>query len=201
MQKLRIMLLLLVGSLVAGCNVFITPFDLSPDMATPVPSTPVVIVVTATHMPVRPTPVPVQPTTAATTTVKLFFIALNDNGRSGKAVGCGDSVVFRERDIPKTESVLRDTLTALFSAKQEYYGTSRLYNSLFRSNLQVVGISNHEGIFRVELSGQLVLTGVCEDARIQAQLMETIMQFSTVRQANVFVNGVALEKLLGGKGD
>ncbi len=137
----------------------------------------------------------------ATTRVKLFFIALNDNGRSGKAVGCGDSVVFRERDIPKTESVLKDTLTMLFSAKQQYYGTSRLYNALFQSDLRVTGISAHDGVFTVDLAGKLVLTGVCEDARIKAQIMETIMQFPTVKQVNVFVNGVALESLLSGKGD
>jgi hypothetical protein len=203
--RLRIIVLsLVITILAAGCNLQVN-MDLPFSTVTPQPvqptGTPIIIVVTATSVPVRATPIPPQPTTSATTRVKLFFIALNDNGRTGKAVGCGDSVVFRERDIPKTASVLKDTLNVLFSAKQEYYGTSQLYNSLFRSNLQVVGISNHEGVFKVDLSGQLVLTGVCEDARIRAQIMETIMQFSTVKQANVFVNGVALDKLLGGKGD
>jgi hypothetical protein len=193
-------LLLLLVILAAGCNLNVNvdlPFD------TITPPLVITVIVPATPVPARPTstPVRVQPTRGATTRVKLFFIVLEDNGRSGKPVGCGDSVVFRERDIPRTESPLRDALTLLFSAKQQYYGTSRLYNALYQSNLQVEGISNHDGVFRVELTGRLVLTGVCEDARIKAQIMETIMQFSTVRQANVFVNGVSLERLLSGKGD
>jgi Sporulation and spore germination len=175
-----LILLLVVGLLLSGCDWQPTIILNLPDAAT-----------------ARPT---VQPTVSpdATTRVKLFFIALDDNGNSGKPVGCGDSVVFGERDIPKSASVLKDTLTVLFSAKEEYYGTSRLYNALFRSDLSVAGISNHEGVFKVDLTGQLVLTGVCEDARIRAQIMETIMQFPTVKQANVFVNGVSLDKLLSG---
>jgi hypothetical protein len=197
-------LLLLLVILATGCNLNINvdlPFDtVTPEPATTTPPLVITVIVPATPMPVRPTatPVRVQPTTGATIRVKLFFIALEDNGRSGKRIGCGDSVVFRERDIPRTESPLRDTLTLLFSAKQQYYGTSRLYNALYLSELRVNGISSRNGVFRVDLSGRVGLGGLCDGPRFEAQIKETILQFPTVRQVNVFINGVALERVVSG---
>jgi len=34
--------------------------------------------------------------------VKLYFVATGDNGKMGKLIGCGDSLVEVSRDIPRT---------------------------------------------------------------------------------------------------
>jgi hypothetical protein len=132
--------------------------------------------------------------------VKLYMVALEDNGKSGKLIGCGDSLVEVNRDIPRTGSPLTDTLNLMFSLKDQYYGQSGLYNSLYSSDLKVEGISAHDGVFRVNLVGKLILTGVCEDVRIGEQIKSTIMQFSTVKAVNVYINGTPLEQLLSGRG-
>ncbi|MCC7449499.1 MAG: GerMN domain-containing protein [Anaerolineae bacterium] len=136
--------------------------------------------------------------TPTTLRVKLALMAVNDNGQSGKKIGCGDSVVMVDRDVPRTGAPLKDTLTLLFSLKQRDYGQSGLYNALYQSDLKVDGISSDNGVFRVNLSGKVALGGACDGPRFEAQIRETIMQFGTVRQANVFINGVPLEKVITG---
>src|SRR5438132_11590318 len=87
MPRLRtIVLPLLITILATGCNLQIN-MELPFGTLTPIPATPAVIVITSTFTPVKSTSVPAQPTIGATTSVKLFFIALNDDGKSGKAVG------------------------------------------------------------------------------------------------------------------
>ncbi len=189
-KRCALPLLLVVAILVSGCDFTI---NLNVPFTTATPTA-------ASQAVQQPSAIPVASATSSTIRVKLFFIALNDNGKSGQRIGCGDSVVFRERDIPRTDSPLRDTLMLLFSAKQQYYGTSRLYNALYQSNLKVDGISAHEGVFRVDLSGTVRLGGVCDNPRFEAQIKETIMQFPTVKQANVLINGTPLEKILSGAG-
>jgi hypothetical protein len=51
----------------------------------------------------------------------------------------------------------------------------------------------------VHLTGKLTLGGECDDPRVQAELEETALQFSTVKKVSFYVNNVALSKLLSGK--
>ena len=132
--------------------------------------------------------------------VKLYFVVLNDNGKSGKLVGCGDSLVAVDRDIPHSASPLTDTLTALFAVKTQYYGQSGLYNALYQSDLKVEGVSAHNGVFRVNLVGKTQLGGECDDPRFIGQIRETALQFPTVKQVDIYVNGTPIEKLISGIG-
>jgi len=38
--------------------------------------------------------------------------------------------------------------------------------------------------------------GVCDEPRVQAQLRETALQFSTVDSVSIFINGIQLEDAL-----
>jgi hypothetical protein len=64
----------------------------------------------------------------------------------------------------------------------------------------VEGVTLEDGEAIVKLSGTLMLGGVCDNPRVEAQLEETALQFSTVSRVSVFVNGVPLEGLLSGEG-
>jgi hypothetical protein len=46
----------------------------------------------------------------------------------------------------------------------------------------------------------LRLGGVCDNPRLKAQLRRTVLQFPTVHSVTILINGVALRKLLSGKG-
>jgi hypothetical protein len=136
-----------------------------------------------------------------TDTVSIFLIAMQDEGKSGPAVGCGDSAVAVTREIPATQGLLRAALDELLSIHDQYYGESGLYNALWNSTLAVDSVTiDGDGTAHIALAGELILTGVCEDARIQAQLEQTALQFSTVKAVEITVNDVPLAELLSGQG-
>jgi spore germination protein GerM len=132
--------------------------------------------------------------------VQIFLIALEDNGLSGDKIGCDDSVVPVEAEVPYTQGVLRAALEELLSIQDQYYGQSGLYNALYQSHLQVENVVLEDGVATVNLTGSLVLGGVCDSPRVKAQIEETALQFSTVREVRVFVNGVSLDDLLSQQG-
>jgi hypothetical protein len=138
-------------------------------------------------------------TTSGTTHVKVALISLNDNGKSGTAVGCGDSVVFVDRQVPATQAPLRTALEQLLSIKSQTYGQSGLYNALYQSNLKVDDVAITNGTATIHLSGTTQLGGVCDDPRFAAQLTQTALQFDTVKKVNIFVNGKTLQEVTSEK--
>jgi hypothetical protein len=125
--------------------------------------------------------------------VKIFVIAVEDNGQTGIPVGCGDSAVPVMVEIPPTQEVLKAALEALFSVKDEYYGQSGLYNALYQSDLQVESVSlDNNGKARVYLTGNLIMGGECDTPRVQAQVEQTVLQFPTVKDVVIFINGKPL---------
>jgi len=158
---------------------------------------------TPTSLPPSPVPKPVTATPPPTSTVpaaqqqvKIFLIALEDNGQSGQAVGCGDSVVGVEVQIEPTQAVLRAALTKLLSLRERNYGQSGLYNALYQSDLSIDKLAIQDGEAIIQLKGKLLLGGVCDSPRVKAQLEETALQFSTVTRVSVFINGIPLDQLL-----
>lgn len=132
-------------------------------------------------------------TPVATQRVQIAMIGIGDG-----SVGCGDSVVMVQRDIPKTPAPLTTALKLLLAQKSQYYGESGLYNALYQSNLSISGISRSGTAWTVRLTGSLVLGGVCDEPRVKEQLEQTARQFSTVQSVRFFVNGEALESLISG---
>jgi hypothetical protein len=170
---------------------------------------------TPTSIPATPQPLPTitksplpsltpSPTSAPSkggNSIKIFLIALEDNGTTGKKIGCNDSVVPVSINIEPTLGVLRASFVELLKLEgQSYYGLSVLYNSLYQSKLSIVSLNivNREAI--LNLKGTLASGGVCDDPRIQAQLEETALQFNTIDRVSIFINGIPLAHLLSGQG-
>ncbi|HEX7976680.1 MAG TPA: GerMN domain-containing protein [Anaerolineales bacterium] len=138
--------------------------------------------------------------------LKIFLIAVDDNGKSGLAVGCGDSAV--PSDIPASlpagaqpPQAVRAALEALFSIHEQIVGQSGLYNALSQASLQVQDVQvGADGRASVSLSGQLLLGGECDDPRVKAQIEQTALGIPGVKSVSVKVNGVPLDELLSGKG-
>jgi len=128
--------------------------------------------------------------------VKIYFVALGDNGRSGPKIGCDDSIIPVEVMIEPTTAPLTAALNQLFAIKSQYYGQSGLYNALYRSNLHLDSAVVEGGRATVRLSGQLQLGGVCDDPRVEAQIEATARQFATVDEVDVYLNGQRLEDVL-----
>ena len=197
----RIFIPILFTVALLGCG---TPTPLPP----PPPITPTRAVVAQPTVPTvpsstqpSPTSPPAQPspTFAGTTHVKIFLIAIDDGGKSGKKIGCNDSVVGVERTIPPTQAPLTAALTELFSIHDRNYGQSGLYNILYKSTLKVDGATIVNAKATINLSGKTMLGGVCDNPRFKAQIEETALQFSTVNQVAVFINNLPIDQLLSGK--
>ena len=109
--------------------------------------------------------------------VTIGLIAIEDNGARGRKIGCNDSVVSATRTVPYTTATLRAALTELLSLNDTTYGESGFYNALAPSDLTLDSVAIENGTATIALQGQLVLQGVCDAPRIQAQLEETARQF------------------------
>lgn len=154
--------------------------------------------------PLSTIPVPVEttiPTDLPTQNmVQIYLIAVDDNGQSGTPVGCGDSVIPVQVEIPPTQGVLKAALVALLTVKNQYYGQSGLYNALYQSDLEVESLSINGSIATVYLTGTLRMGGECDAPRVQAQLEQTILQFQNVTGVTIFINGKPLGDVLSLKG-
>ncbi|MGA2503233.1 MAG: GerMN domain-containing protein [Anaerolineales bacterium] len=201
-MKSRILLAVFLLVFITSCNGTLevglehTPVSVDPPVTTsttiPVPTDSLVPTVPVATL--VPTDMPVAHT------VQIFLIAVSDNGQRGSLVGCGDSAVPVQVQTPPTSQVLQAALVALLSIKDQFYGQSGLYNALYQSDLQVDSITIAAGKASVYLSGTLLLGGECDNPRVQAQLEQTILQFPTVTEADIFINGKPLADVLSLKG-
>jgi len=133
---------------------------------------------------------------AEPSTYRIFLIALEDSGRSGPAVGCGDSLV--SVDIPATD--VKTALQSLLETHDRLYGQSGLYNALYQSDLRVNRIIRDNDTISADLSGQLVLGGTCDAPRVKAQLEATLRQSTESRiPVTIRINRDPLEDLLSGR--
>jgi sporulation and spore germination protein len=150
--------------------------------------------------PVLSTATQVRPSsTAVQQTVEIFLVALEDNGQLGILVGCGDSAVSVTVIIPRTQGVLKAALEKLLSIKEQYYGESGLYNALYQSDLELQSVTIDQGKAVIHLTGTVMLGGVCDAPRVEAQIKQTALQFSTVSDVEVFINDIPLEDVLSQK--
>lgn len=138
----------------------------------------------------------------ATMSLKLFYIAPNDNGVNGEKVGCGDSVVSITRTIEKTTQPLTKAIQLLLAEKRINLGESGLTNSgIFSlSDLKIESVSIQDGVATIKLMGDFKSLGVCDDPRFTAQMTRTALQFPTVKTVDIYVNGIRLDSLLSGRG-
>lgn len=128
--------------------------------------------------------------------VLLYFVDIDDNGQKGLKIGCNDSLVSVIQKIDNTATPMTVALEKLLEIEDQTVG-SNLYNSLYQSNLTLDKATiTSEGVAEVYLSGELKLGGTCDAPRAQAQLEQTIMQFSSVHQAKIYLNNQPLEDAL-----
>jgi hypothetical protein len=140
----------------------------------------------------------VEPTALTITSgiTSIYLIAMEDNGISGKPIGCGDSVVPVEIMVDPGADALRAALDTLLGLKDQSYGQSGLYNALYQSNLTVDKIEIEANEIRVGLVGTMMLGGECDNPRFGAQLTETVAQFAEGRQVKIKINDKTLEEAL-----
>jgi hypothetical protein len=203
MKSIPSFIILIACFFLTGCLLNATPaLPLSPtDTILPVTQTQEPIPVLTETIPsatatiLTPTKID-QPIFPAPQTVQIYLIALTDDGISGKKIGCDDSVVPVIVEIPPTQAVLRAAMDQLLQLKSNYYGESGLYNALYQSDLQVDKLTFENENAEIYLTGSMMLGGECDNPRVEAQLTETALQFSTVKTVTIYINGILLKDAL-----
>lgn len=129
--------------------------------------------------------------------VRIFLIAPQDRGASGREVGCGDSAVAVVTTLPRRQPALEGALEALLD--QQGHRNSPAtghYNALYASPLGIERIERNGAEVRVHLKGYLEIEGACDGERALAQLTETALQFRDVSRAQFLLGGRPLRGLL-----
>jgi hypothetical protein len=126
----------------------------------------------------------------------IFLVALEDNGLSGKKIGCDDSLVGVEVSINPDQPEAWSALSVLLSLDGPYFGESGLYNALYQSDLEIQSYETHEGKAIVYLEGELMLGGVCDTPRVEEQILATILQDVQIEEVEVYINDVLLQEAL-----
>jgi hypothetical protein len=138
--------------------------------------------------------------TDRTDRVRIFLIAPGDAGALGLKIGCDDSAVPVEVDLPRREPALEGSLQALLSLGDSRHEASGLYNALYASPLKVTAIQRVGTEARIRLAGYLEIGGDCDGPRILAQLTETALQFPDIQRVTFYLEDTPLRTLLSGKG-
>jgi predicted small secreted protein len=133
--------------------------------------------------------------TAKVRKARIFLISTDDKG----PVGCGDSPVPVEADLPAPTPALWGSLETLLTAGKRYESAG-FYNALANSPLRVQRIERAGPTARIYLTGYLEIGGACDSPRVLSQLTETAIQFQDVDKAEIFLDGKPLDELLSGKG-
>lgn len=128
--------------------------------------------------------------------VTIYFIAVGDGGKSGPAVGCGDSLVAVKQPIEPTSGVIRAALTRLFSYKQQNIGESGLYNALWQSDLRMESGRVDAGVATIAIAGTVKMGGECDTPRFKAQIEQTILAQLGVKSAVITLNGKPIDEAL-----
>ena len=93
-------------------------------------------------------------------TVKIYFVALEDAGKSGEKIGCDDSLIAVDTQIEasqRNEDKITKSLEKLFAVKEKQYGQSGLYNALADATLKVEKLEKSLGKQIAALQKSIIL--------------------------------------------
>ncbi|MET3936849.1 GerMN domain-containing protein [Arthrobacter sp. OAP107] len=133
---------------------------------------------------------------AASAGTAVYYVAIDDGGRSGVRFGCNDSLVA----VHNTDSSITEPLQAAMSRLLSGPGAppaSGLYNALEASSLQYMSGYLDGTTVVVNLAGAVQPGGVCDLPRIEAQLTHTAVTAVNAVRAEIYVSGVPLDEVLG----
>jgi spore germination protein GerM len=125
--------------------------------------------------------------------VKVYLVALGDNGQRGKKIGCEDSLVAVTRTIKPTAAPLKAAIQELLSTPPETGDNPKLLNFWKGRNLRVRSVSISKSTVTIYFSGEVFVAGICDEPRIKSQIEETARQFPNVKKVKVFIGKRTLE--------
>lgn len=132
----------------------------------------------------------------ASTNVKVYLVAVGDNGKRGKKIGCEDSLVPVTRKVAETSAPLKAAIEELLSIPAESTDTPGLQNFWKGRNLKLQSVSIQQQTATIRISGEVFVAGICDEPRIIGQIEETARQFPTVKRVKVFIGKQTLAEAI-----
>ena len=129
--------------------------------------------------------------TEKTRKVKVYLVKVGDKGKSGKKIGCDDSLYAVTRTVKATAAPLKAAIEELLSMSNEEG------NYWKGENLKVEKASIGHGAAQIYITGNgPQVAGVCDEPRITSQIEATAKQFPNVKRVIVYVNGEPLRYVI-----
>jgi hypothetical protein len=101
------------------------------------------------------------------------------------------------RTIKPTAAPIRAALDELLSMPEEFDdGGQQLGNYWKGSDLKVKSVSLTRGTATIQITGRLLVAGICDEPRITEQIEATAKQFPSVKRVRVFVSGTPLKEAI-----
>ena len=127
-------------------------------------------------------------------TVELWWIINGDDGKTGFAVACGDSIYLQQSGIP-TNLSMEETVKRAFAylTDDANIGTGQTgtgwWNPLSATSIIIDTFTINGDHVTANFSGQLNLVGVCFDAQLEPQIAINLMSLTRTTSATITVNG------------
>lgn len=136
--------------------------------------------------------------------VNVYWILEGDNGQAGTPIGCGDSLVMSsvqglDPALTGAERV-EAGIESLLAQREREIGERGLTNALYNSELTLQGAEIDGDTVTVNLSGQPLSAGTCDDPRIIEQLEQTALVNSGVTTASILVDGTPIREFMSAQG-
>lgn len=129
-------------------------------------------------------------------TIKVYLVAVGDDGKTGKKFGCGDSLVPVTSFIEPTAAPLQAALERLLEIPQHADSRPDLENFWKGRSLKVQSVSIRSNTATIHISGAVFVAGACDIPRIESQIEETAQQFPSVKRVKVFIGKRTLAEAL-----
>lgn len=128
---------------------------------------------------------PVKITLSETIKIKVFF----NNDLMDPEFSC-NKVFPVEREILKTQAVARAALEELLKGPTEKEKSENFFTNI-NSGVEIQSLAIENGTAKVDFDEQLEFQvgGSCRVSAIRAQIIETLKQFSTVKDVIISING------------
>ena len=114
-------------------------------------------------------------------------------------LGCNDELVWVQRQVVVNGAPLEAALREALTLDPDMLDQD-LYNALLGTELEIEQVSVVDGTAEMRLRGSIGVGGVCEIPRLEAQLTEVALQFDTVTEVNVWIDGQPLSEVLDLRG-
>jgi hypothetical protein len=130
---------------------------------------------------------PVKITKSSGETIKV--LAYFNNNKMDPEVSC-NKVFSVEREVPETTAVARASLDELLKGSTSEEQTAGFFTSI-NQGVKIQSLIIENGTAKVDFDEQLetAVGGSCKVSAIRAQITQTLMQFSTVKNVVISING------------